>query len=417
MIKPPIQVAEELFRELRSFAKQRGWSLAETFRRGAELLLQVYPEPPIADEAEWKPPTSSKVGWNGLSAAQRRNAALEACCQWRSSDVECPPGIGPSSKPPRASSFMPRFPLHDLHDTEFEKLVVLVCRELMGIGITSFAAGADGGKDAKFEGTATSFPSAAAPATGKFIIQAKHTASPVGSCSDYEFETKEMNKEIPKIKRQFDDGELTHYLIFTNRRKTGGAEDRISERVRNETGVQHFWLRGSEDIERELLLHPHIARASGVDKLRSPLLFTPEDIRDVIIALHAHRQSIPSAFDSEHDYRNYPGLAKKNAINGLSAEYDTYIQEDSMPLFHEVAAFLQNPRNTTLKEQYHAVADELKGQLILHRDRFATFGDALEELFNIVHERSNELAPAAHRRLLKVIIHYMYVNCEIGQRS
>jgi hypothetical protein len=45
MIKAQIQVPEELFRELRSFAKQREWSLAETFRRGAALLLQVYPEP------------------------------------------------------------------------------------------------------------------------------------------------------------------------------------------------------------------------------------------------------------------------------------------------------------------------------------------------------------------------------------
>jgi hypothetical protein len=76
MTKTQIQVPEELFRELRSFAKQREWSLAETFRRGAELLLQVYPELPAAEKAEWTPPTSSKVGWKGLSAAQLRDAAF-----------------------------------------------------------------------------------------------------------------------------------------------------------------------------------------------------------------------------------------------------------------------------------------------------------------------------------------------------
>lgn len=76
MTKTQIQVPEELLRELRHFAKQREWSLAETFRRGAELLLQVYPEPPQADKAEWAPPTSSKVGWKGLSAAQLREAAF-----------------------------------------------------------------------------------------------------------------------------------------------------------------------------------------------------------------------------------------------------------------------------------------------------------------------------------------------------
>ena len=76
MTKTQIQVPEELFHELRHFAKQREWSLAETFRRGAELLLQVSPEPPQTGKAEWTPPTSSKVGWKGLSAAQLREVAF-----------------------------------------------------------------------------------------------------------------------------------------------------------------------------------------------------------------------------------------------------------------------------------------------------------------------------------------------------
>ena len=312
---------------------------------------------------------------------------------------------------------MTRFPLHDLSDTEFENLVVLICRELMGIGITSFAPGPDGGKDAKFEGTATAFPSTAATASGKFIVQAKHTASPVASCSDYEFETSLIDKEIPKIRRQFDEGRLTHYLLFTNRRKAGGAEDRIPDRIKAETGVQHVWLRGLEDIERELLSHPHIAKAAGLDKLRSPIIFIPEDLRDVIIALHSHRQAIPSSFDSEHDFRDYPGLSRKNQINGLTPAYDAYIREDSMPHFHAVEQFLKNPRNETLKEQYHVVADELKGQLIVHRDRFLNFDTVLEHVTNLVHERCPELQPAPRRRLLKIVIHYMYVNCEIGQKT
>lgn len=76
MIKTQIQVPEELFQEIRTFAKQREWSLAETFRRGAELLLQVYPEPPEPEATAWTPPTSSKVGWKGLTPAQLREAAF-----------------------------------------------------------------------------------------------------------------------------------------------------------------------------------------------------------------------------------------------------------------------------------------------------------------------------------------------------
>lgn len=76
MTKTQIQVPEELFREIRAFAKQREWSLAETFRRGAELLLQVYPVPPTSAVKAWVPPSSDRVGWKGLTAKQLREAAF-----------------------------------------------------------------------------------------------------------------------------------------------------------------------------------------------------------------------------------------------------------------------------------------------------------------------------------------------------
>lgn len=311
---------------------------------------------------------------------------------------------------------MSRYPIHDLTDAEFEQLVTLICREVMGIGITSFCAGKDGGKDAKFEGTARAFPDTTNPGSGKFIIQAKHTSFPA-SCSDSEFENILVGKEIPKIKRQFDEGALTHYILFTNRRKSGGAEERIPNRIKNETGVQHVWLRGLEDIERELSLNPAIVKAVGLDKLRAPIQFTPDDIRDVIVAFHKHRQAMPTAFDSQHDFKDYPGLEKKNAVNGLTDVYYQYIKEDSMKHFAAIREFLVNPRNEVLAEQYHAVADELKGQIIVHRDRFESFDRALEDVAVLIHQASPELQPAARRPLAKTLVHYMYVDCDIGVKS
>ncbi len=76
MTKTQIQVPEVLFQELRAFAKLRGWSLAESFRRGAELLLQVYPKNSAKPTTEWTPPTSSQVGWMGLKVEQLHDAAL-----------------------------------------------------------------------------------------------------------------------------------------------------------------------------------------------------------------------------------------------------------------------------------------------------------------------------------------------------
>jgi len=53
MTKTQIQVPEELYAELKGFAKRREWSLAETFRRGAELLLETYPEGDSKVSAPW----------------------------------------------------------------------------------------------------------------------------------------------------------------------------------------------------------------------------------------------------------------------------------------------------------------------------------------------------------------------------
>ena len=63
MTKTQIQVPEELFRDLKAFAKKREWSLAETFRRGAELLLEVYPAEVTSPAKAWYPPKSNEVGW------------------------------------------------------------------------------------------------------------------------------------------------------------------------------------------------------------------------------------------------------------------------------------------------------------------------------------------------------------------
>ena len=77
MTKTQIQVPEELFAQLKAFAQRREWSLAETFRRGAELLLETYVEDAPPASQAWKSPTSQRVGWKGLTAGQLRDLAFE----------------------------------------------------------------------------------------------------------------------------------------------------------------------------------------------------------------------------------------------------------------------------------------------------------------------------------------------------
>lgn len=123
------------------------------------------------------------------------------------------------------------YPLHDLSENEFEQLVVSICEEILGTGTIPFASGKDGGRDGKFIGTAQYFPSSNSPLKGKFIIQAKHTARLDSSCSDSDFKAI-LNKEFPKIAKLVDSKKLDNYLIFTNRKLTGGKETELIELIK-----------------------------------------------------------------------------------------------------------------------------------------------------------------------------------------
>jgi len=76
MIKTQIQVPEKQYKALREFAAAREWSMAETFRRAAELLLELYPRGSEGPRSEWSPPSSASVGWKGLDATALKEAVF-----------------------------------------------------------------------------------------------------------------------------------------------------------------------------------------------------------------------------------------------------------------------------------------------------------------------------------------------------
>lgn len=99
-----------------------------------------------------------------------------------------------------------KYAYEDLSEDQFEKLVVLLCQRLLGMAVQGFAKGVDGGRDAKFVGTAELLPSKAAPWAGTTIIQAKHTSGYNRSFSEGDFynpksENTVVGKEIPRIQK------------------------------------------------------------------------------------------------------------------------------------------------------------------------------------------------------------------------
>ena len=133
-------------------------------------------------------------------------------------------------------------------------LSALICTKILGAATIPFAQGKDGGKDGRFTGKASCFPSESQPWNGKIIIQAKHTTKENGSCSDSDFQAI-LQSEISKIKRLILNHELDYYLLFTNRKLTGIQDSKIIE------------LFKTQDITCEIIIRNNITTFGSKEKM------------------------------------------------------------------------------------------------------------------------------------------------------
>lgn len=312
-----------------------------------------------------------------------------------------------------AESRMKRtFPFHDLSDDEFEQLIVHMCMKVLGMGTVVFAKGRDGGRDGSFNGTANAFPSSASPLSGKFIIQAKHTSNPIASCSHSEF-GKILDNERPKISRLVKEGELDHYLLFTNRTKPA-SKTIAKERALTKLKLKTVHVFGVEQLREWLTAHPAIWASLGFDRFDSKFAINAPDLGHVVRAFHSAIMARTDVGESALDF-DYVTKSKKNKINRLSDAYDDLIRSDSLKFFKPIYDFLSNPRNEELRDLYHDTADEIRAKLTVGGHKFDRLDDALTFVYDHVIE--SDPALRGRKRYVRVFLHYMYWTCDIGQHD
>lgn len=61
MTKTQIQLPDKLYQELKQLSREQEWSLAETLRRGAEILLATYPKQTLPAN-QWQLPLARDCG-------------------------------------------------------------------------------------------------------------------------------------------------------------------------------------------------------------------------------------------------------------------------------------------------------------------------------------------------------------------
>ncbi len=225
------------------------------------------------------------------------------------------------------------FALYELSDDEFEALVVRICAIWLGEGVTPFSMGRDGGRDGKFYGKANCFPSAVSPLEGHVVLQAKHVNAPEKSYSDKDF-AKSFKDELVRIKGLVESGICDHYILFSNRKLTGGADAKLIPQI-CKLGVKTAHIIGVEKLHLALESHDGI-RNSLPNRLDvSPFHFEPNDLAEVIEALHDYAaDDHDGAYQSAIDFEKLK-IQEKNNINGLSAEFYQQIIVDRVDRQHQ----------------------------------------------------------------------------------
>lgn len=313
-----------------------------------------------------------------------------------------------------------KFAYEDMGDDQFEELIVLLCQRILGIAVQGFAKGPDGGRDAKFVGTAELYPSTAAPWTGTVIVQAKHTNGNNRSFSELDFySTSSINtvigKEIPRINRLRAAKQLDHYMLFANRRLTGNSETEIRDHIAAECDIPatSICLCGLEQIELWLKRFPEIAEEVNLDPVDSPLIVSPDDLAEVVEALARQKNSLNVVADNPPTVR--VTYEKKNTVNNMSSAYakeqlNKYLKETA-----QIRTFLAAPENIELMRMYESVVDEFQFKILAKRKDHQSFDEVMEYLIELLFNRDPVLRQRAHKRLTRAILFYMYWNCDIGE--
>lgn len=313
-----------------------------------------------------------------------------------------------------------KYAYEDLSDGQFEDLVLILCQRLLGISVQGFAEGPDGGRDAKFVGTAELHPSKAAPWVGTTIIQAKHTNGYNRSFSESDFFSISavntvLGMEIPRIRKLRAKKQLDHYMLFANRRLAGNAESEIRSYIARSCNIPEasVYLCGLEQLEIWLKTFPTVSKLANLDPVDSPLIVSPDDLAEVVQALARQKDGVSAVLDDPPTARL--AYEAKNAINNMSVEYAKAQRRKYLKETAQIRVFLAAPENLELLRMYESVVDGFQLKIIAKRKDYQTFDDVMEYLVDLLFNRDPVLRQHAHKRLTRAVLFYMYWNCDIGE--
>lgn len=313
-----------------------------------------------------------------------------------------------------------KFAYEDLSEDQFERLIVLLCQRLLGMSVKGFAKGPDGGRDAKFVGTAELHPSKAEPWTGTVVVQAKHTNGynrHFGEADFYSPKSQDtvIGKEVPRIEKLRKNKQLDHYMLFANRRLAGNADQNITQHIAEQCGLPEgsIYLCGIEQLELYMRHFLEVPTLADLDPVDSPLIVSPDELAVVVEAIASHEVDLSAILDVPPSGRI--SYEEKNALNNMTPEYATALRRRYLKDTAQIRTFLAAPENLEILKSYEAATEEFQMKIISKRKDFQNFDSVMEYLLDLLFQRDPILRQKQHKRLTRAVLFYMYWNCDIGE--
>lgn len=148
-----------------------------------------------------------------------------------------------------------------------------------------------------------------------------------------------------------------------------------------------------------------------------PLRFDWDDLCEVISSIHdlVTPEENQSGNSSRYDFFT-PGIKEKNEINGMGDDYFALTKQHYEPYFTSIEEFLKDDSNRHTRELYYDIVDELRQKITVSRSQFDCFEDVLLHLYDQTIKQS-KASIKKKRRVLSLVLNFMYFNCDIGKKS
>ena len=106
-------------------------------------------------------------------------------------------------------------------------------------------------------------------------------------------------------------------------------------------------------------------------------------------------------------------IEQKNKLNQMSEGYFKNVFKKSYDDFAKIESFFKNPINKEYIRMYDNTIDELQSKIIIRRSEYGAFEEILDYLYDYVLY-NNKIEIASDRKLIKLFLHYMYNQCDLG---